>query len=386
MRIGIVINSAWNIYNFRKGLVQSLIKDGHSLIAIAPHDEFVANLEDLGCEFMDLEMENKGTNPLTDLKLIWTLYKTYKKAKLDIVLHFTIKPNIYGTLAAKILNITSINNVTGLGTVFIRQNFTSKIAHFLYKIAFYFPKKVFFQNKDDKQLFLDFGLVKEEITGLVAGSGVDTKHFISKKKEKTLVIAENEAEFEDLNEELQIEEKPFVFLLIARLLYDKGILEYIEAVRILRVKYPKVQFQILGKIDADKGLGISKEIVTMWQKEGLITYLGKVNDVRYLIENADCVVLPSYREGTPRTLLEAASMSKPLIATDVAGCREVVVDGVNGLLCLPKNAQDLANKMQLLLLSSKERLAEMGNASREIALTKFDQSLVIKKYYEAMNL
>lgn len=378
MRIGIVINSAWNIYNFRKGLVESFIKDGHSVIAIAPSDEFVVNLENLGCEFVAVEMASKGTNPAQDLKLIWKLYKTYKENKLDIVLHFTIKPTIYGTFAAKLLNIPSINNVTGLGTVFIRQNLTSKIAHLLYRLAFKFPKKILFQNKDDKKLFLDSSLVKEEITDLVPGSGVDTVHFVSKKEEKI--------NFGQRDELLEIDEKPFVFLLIARLLYDKGILEYIEAVRILREKNPTVQFQLLGKIDTDKGLGISKEIVEKWQKEGLITYLGRVNDVRHLIDKADCVVLPSYREGTPRTLLEAASMSKPLIATDVAGCREVVEHDVNGFLCLPKNAQDLANKMQLLLLSSKERLAEMGAASRQIAVNKFDQSLVIKKYYEIMEL
>jgi glycosyltransferase involved in cell wall biosynthesis len=386
MKIGIVVNSAWNIYNFRKGLVKSFIESGHTLVAIAPYDDFSTNLEDLGCEFVALNMENKGTNPLEDLKLIWSLYKIYKKNKLDMVLHFTIKPNIYGTLAARILNIPSINNVTGLGTVFIRQNFTSKIAHLLYKLAFYFPKKVFFQNKDDKQLFLNLGLIQEKITDLVPGSGVDTKYFIAKKKEKVAVLEGQIQEQEGVEHEIETEEKPFVFLLIARLLYDKGILEYIEAIKILRENNPTVQFQLLGKIDADKGLGISKEIVEMWQREGLITYLGRVNDVRSLIEEADCVVLPSYREGTPRTLLEAASMSKPLLATDVAGCREVVEHNINGFLCLPKNAQDLANKMQLLLLSPKERLEEMGKASRKIALTKFDQSIVIKKYHEVMGL
>ncbi len=366
MRIGIIINSSWNIYNFRMGLIEAFLKEGHQVVCISPDDGFVENLKVKGCEFFAVEMERKGANPLKDLFLIFKLFSIYRQAKLDITLHFTIKPNIYGTLAARLSQIPSFNNVTGLGTVFIHNNLTSKIAQNLYRFAFQFPKKVFFQNQDDLALFLQKKLISKKITDLLPGSGIDTEKFEPAANESSTNIK-------------------FTFLLIARLLYDKGILEYIEAIKILKKGNIDAHFQLLGKIETDKGLGVTEEILQTWIAENLVVYLGTTDDVRPFIQAADCVVLPSYREGTPRTLLEAASMGKPLIATDVAGCRETIIDGKNGFLCHVRNATDLALKMTKMLELSDDKYREMGKQSRLLAVMKFDQKIVVQKYLQTIS-
>ncbi|WP_291726198.1 glycosyltransferase family 4 protein [Bernardetia sp.] len=370
MKIGIVVNSSWNIYNFRAGLIKAFLKH-HEVIAIAPNDGYKESLEEMGCIFEAVPMECKGTNPISDAILVKRLVDVYKKHKLDVVLHYTIKPNIYGTIAAKLLKIPSINNVTGLGTVFLREGISSKIAQYLYRFTFRFPKIVFFQNKDDRELFVNKKLINESIARLLPGSGIDTNHFAP--KEPTFNFSEGE------------DKKEFTFLLIARVLYDKGIAEYADAIKLLRSKGIKARFQLLGKIDETKGLGVPRKQIKEWEKEGLLKYLGTTGDVRPLISNADCVVLPSYREGTPRTLLEAACLGKPIITTDVPGCRETVIHNFNGYLCEVKNAYDLSDKMQRMVCLSQDKLDEMGVNSRWLAETKFDQQIIIKKYTEVID-
>ncbi len=365
MRIGIVINSSWNIHNFRMGLIESFIQSGHQVVAIAPDDGYASTLKEKGCEFHELDLDCKGSNPLHDMLLIKQLVKIYRQARPDVVLHYTIKPNIYGAIAARWLNIPAINNVTGLGTVFLRENMTAKVAKALYKFAFQFPHTVFFQNKDDRQLFIRKQLVNSQITDLLPGSGVDLERFQPTSKPSRNAI--------------------FTFLVIARVLYDKGILEYIEAIRLLRKQGIKAKFQLLGKIETDRNLGIPRQQVQEWEDEGLIEYLGMTEDVRPVIQQADCVVLPSYREGTPRTLLEAAGMGKPIIATDVAGCRETVEHGFNGWLCEVRNPQDLAIKMKKMFVMNERNLRIMGANSRKLAVTKFDERIVIQKYERAVN-
>jgi glycosyltransferase involved in cell wall biosynthesis len=365
MKIGIVVNSSWNIYNFRSGLVKTLLLNGHQVVAIAPNDGFVNDIKDWGCEYIPIEMDCKGSNPAKDLRLILQLFNIYRAAKLDAVLHFTIKPNIYGTFACKMLNIPAINNITGIGTAFLHQNLTSWAAQLLYRLSFKFPAKVFFQNEDDKKLFLKRKLVRPEITDVLPGSGVDLDYF---KPQKTP------------------DNKKFTFLMISRLLFDKGICEYIDAIRLMRKNYINAKFQILGKIEPEKSLGIDKEQLDEWIKEGLVEYLGTTNDVRPFIANADCIVLPSYREGTPRTLIEAASMGKPIVTTDVPGCRETVMNGFNGFLCQVKNAFDLAAKMTKVLSLSPEELHEFQLNSRAFATAKFDQNIVVSKYAQALGM
>ena len=363
MRVAIVINTSWNIYNFRMSLIEALLAEGHEVVAIAPKDAYSQRLMAAGCTFVPVEME-QGTNPITDLYLVWRLYKTYKKVKPDVLLHYTIKPNIYGAVAAHWAGIPAINNVSGLGTVFITKDYISSIALKLYKYAFRYPAKVFFQNKDDRRLFLRNKLVRAGITEVLPGSGINLQQFVPAEG-----FARN---------------RPFVFLMVARVLYDKGVVEFVQASKLVQEKYPDVKCRLLGAVYERSRSGIRHQKLQEWLATGVIEYLGATDDVAAVIDTADCVVLPSYREGTPRTLLEAAAMAKPLIATNVPGCREVVEHGQNGLLCRVRSAQDLADKMLQMVQLSDEELERMGQVSRQIAVTRFDDRIVIQKYLHAI--
>ncbi|WP_303310042.1 glycosyltransferase family 4 protein [Hymenobacter sp. BT730] len=361
MRVAIVINTSWNIWNFRRSLVQALQSAGHEVLAIAPPDAYSERLEtELGCRFVPILMENKGTNPIKDALLTRRFYDVYRRERPDVVLQYTIKPNIYGTLAAKLAGIPSVNNVSGLGTVFIVKNLVSKVALGLYRFAFRFPRRVFFQNDDDRQLFLQHNLVSKHITDLLPGSGIDVRKF---RPADTFQRNEN-----------------FTFLMIARVLYEKGVEEYFEAARLVREAIPGTRVQLLGGIDESGGVGVKRAVFEEWLQAGNIEYLGTSDNVAAHIAQADVVVLPSYREGTPKTLLEAAAMGKPIVTTDVPGCRETVIDGHNGLLCQVRNGPDLARKMLQIQDLSDEQLAEMGRASRRLAEDKFDEQLVLDKY------
>lgn len=346
------------------GLIRTFLKLGYEVVAIAPEDEYSQKLILEGCRYYSIKMENKGTNPLQDLLLTKRFYDTYRHVKPDVILQYTIKPNIYGSLAAKMAGIPTINNVSGLGTVFLVRNIASKVALKLYKLAFRFPEKVFFQNKEDRQLFLDHRLIKEKITDVLPGSGIDTERF-----KPSPVFTRN---------------KSFTFLMVARVLYEKGVVEYVEAARLIKKQYPEVRCQLLGGIDESGNIGIKRVIFDSWVAEGAIEYLGISGDVGAHIARADCVVLPSYREGTPKTLLEAAAMGKPIVTTNVPGCRETVVDGWNGYLCEVKDAADLADKMIKMYLLPEAELADMGKASRKLAEEKFDERYVIDKYVRAV--
>ncbi|GAB2544734.1 glycosyltransferase family 4 protein [Rufibacter soli] len=364
MRIAIVINKSWNIFNFRLSLVKALLAAGHEVVAIAPEDAYSAKLVAAGCRFVDLPMESKGTNPVKDLLLVGKFLKAYKAVKPDVILQYTIKPNIYGSIAAKLAGIPTINNVSGLGTVFIVENLVSKVAMALYRFSFQFPAKVFFQNNDDKALFLERKLVRESITEVLPGSGIDTSRF------------QPAAEFK--------RQDPFVFLMVSRALYEKGLVEYVEASKILKAKYPQVRVQLLGGIDEEGNIGIKRTQVEQWANEGWLEYLGTSDDVAGVMHRADCVVLPSYREGTPRTLLEAAALGKPIVTTNVPGCKETVIDGYNGYLCDVRNGTDLAAKMEQMYLLSEENLQTMGQNSRRLAEEKFDEKYVIDRYFAAI--
>ncbi|MBF9251710.1 glycosyltransferase family 4 protein [Pontibacter sp. 172403-2] len=363
MRIALVINTSWNIYNFRIDLVQALLADGHEVVAVAPCDAYSGKLEEAGCRFVPVPME-QGTNPVKDLLLCWRLYRTYKRLRPDVVLHYTIKPNIYGAVAAHWAGVPAINNVSGLGTVFITRDYVSAIALRLYKFAFRYPAKVFFQNEDDRRLFLRNRLVGESITAVLPGSGVNLQAFAPADTFKR--------------------NKSFVFLMVSRVLYDKGVLEFVEASKLVQDQFPDVQCRLLGKIDERSRSGIRRSKLEEWLATGVIEYLGTTDDVAAVIATADCVVLPSYREGTPRTLLEAAAMAKPLIATNVPGCREVVQHGVNGYLCSARSAAALAEKMKQMLQLGEADLKRMGQASRQLAVMKFDVRIVIQRYKEAI--
>ncbi|MBS1488580.1 MAG: glycosyltransferase family 4 protein [Bacteroidetes bacterium] len=363
MRIAIVLNTSWNIYNFRMNFVKALMAEGHEVHTIAPHDDFTAFLTEAGCTHHDVKMDSRGANPLKDFLLIFELRAIYKKVKPDVILHYTIKPNVYGTLAAASLRIPSINNVCGLGTIFLKRNLVSQVAISLYRLAFRFPKKVFFQNQDDQALFVNKKLINPSKTDLLPGSGIDLNRFVP------VDFSRNET---------------FTFLLISRLITDKGILEYIDAIKKLKSQGMKAKFQLLGAKDPIHARGIKLEVIDEWIQSGTIEYLGTAKDVRPFIQQADCIVLPSYREGTPRTLLEAASSAKPIITTDVPGCHQVVQNGYNGLLCRLKDADDLAKKMETIAGFDDHTLKQMGKNGRHKAESEFDEHIVIEKYRKAI--
>jgi glycosyltransferase involved in cell wall biosynthesis len=359
MNVAIVLNTSWNVYNFRMGLIKSLQENNYTVTVIAPRDEYTQKLIDCGCKYHELTMDSRGANVIKDLGLVFELYRIYKRLKPDVLLHYTIKPNIYGTVAARLLNIPAVNNVCGLGTVFLKKNLVSKIASFMYRTAFKFPKKVFFQNNNDRRLFVKNGLVKKEIADILPGSGIDLIKFKASHFKRN---------------------KKFTFLLVSRLIHDKGILEYIEAIKLLKANGVDAKYQILGPKDPKHKRGIESAIVDQWISSDIIEYLGTTEDVRGFINNADCIVLPSYREGTPKSLLEAASSAKPIIATNVPGCKDVVEHKYNGLLCKMKNAKDLAKKMQEMTSYNDESLKKMGQNGRLKVENEFDEKLVIDKY------
>ncbi len=364
MRIAIVLNTSWNIYNFRMNFVKALLEAGHEVHAVAPHDNYTHFLIEAGCTHHSVKMDSRGANPIKDVALLIELWSIYRKMKPDVVLHYTIKPNVYGTFAAAFLKIPVINNVCGLGTVFLKDNLISKVAIALYRWSFRYANKVFFQNPDDLNLFVERKLVAESAADLIPGSGIDIKKFTPTEFNRN---------------------KQFTFLLISRLISDKGIFEFIEAVETLRATGMNARFQILGAKDPEHQRGIKEEIIDGWIASNTIEYLGTTDNVRSYIEKADCVVLPSYREGTPRTLLEAASSAKPIIATDVPGCNNIVQNQYNGLLCKLKDAKDLAAKMAEMSLMDDATLMKFGANGRRKVEEQFDENFVIDKYLQTIN-
>ena len=359
MKIAIVLNTSWNIYNFRMGLIGALQQAGHEIHTIAPEDEFSSKLTNTGCIFHKVRMDSRGANPIKDLALTAELFFLYRRIRPDIILHYTIKPNIYGTFAAALLGLPMINNVCGLGTVFLQKGLVSKVAKIMYKLAFRFPKKVFFQNSEDRDLFIQSNLIQDNLTDVIPGSGIDLEKFRPQGFQRN---------------------QQFTFLLISRLIKDKGIFEYIEAIKQLKKEGIDARFQLLGAKDPEHKRGIPVEVIDDWIEEELVEYMGTAHDVRPLIQQADCVVLPSYREGTPRTLLEAASMGKAIVATNVPGCRNVVKHQYNGLLCNLQDAADLAQKMANMQSLDEQQIQTFGKNGRDMMEQRFGESKVIEAY------
>jgi len=362
-KIAIVLNNSWYAYNFRFNLARSLKENNYEVIFIVPYDKKYSELIKQEFKFYDISIDAKGINPISDFKTMITLYKLYKQLDIDMVLNFTIKPNIYSSIVSGIVGIKSISNITGLGTIFIKESIVTKIAKLLYKTALGFNSKIFFQNNDDRNLFIEYNLVKNEKTDLLPGSGVDLDKFLPIDKEDDGI---------------------FKFLLIARLLKDKGILEFIEAIKIVKSKYNNIEFQILGAVGVANKTAISNEELQVWIEDGLVNYLGTTDNVQNIIAKSDCVVLPSYREGIPRSLLEACAMEKAIIATNVVGCKEVVDDGLNGYLCEVRNTNDLASKMEIMINLTNDERKAMGKAGREKIVKEFDEKIVINKYLKSI--
>ena len=358
-KVLIASNSSWNLFNFRYPIIIKLISDNCDVIVCGANDESAKKLIELGCCFININVDSNGKNPLNDFILFFHFIYIFFREKPDVFMSFTIKPNIYGSLAAHIFKIPVINTVTGLGSGFLKDNLLRRLICFLYKISLIKSSAVFFQNADDLNFFVATDLVKKDICFLVAGSGVNIHKF-------------NYSPISSTNS--------FKFLFVGRLLRDKGILEYLEASRLLRKKFNGVKFSILGSFYKNNPNSISSEHILEYVKDGIVEYYGTTEDVSNYLKEAHCVVLPSYREGIPRVLLEAAAVGRPMIATDVPGCREVVEDAVNGYLCTPKDVIDLSNKMSLMCGNSLLKLNQMGRNARTKIENYFDENQVVETY------
>jgi glycosyltransferase involved in cell wall biosynthesis len=365
-KIAVIENGLFSTYTMREGLMQRLLKEGYDVTILTHTNSFVSQVEKTGLHVMNIGSGN--LNPWKVLKYIFNLYSALKKIQPDVCLTFSIRPAIWGNFITRDLNIPTITNITGVGPLFTSKNLAYRIARSIYRDALQKTRKVFFQNFDDMNLFLQKKFVRKEIAERVPGSGVDYQKFSPITNAKT-------------------DEENFIFLFIGRLIKDKGIFEFVEAARVIRKKFPNIIFNVIGPFWHQnlKSNTITKSDLQNWIVEGIIDYQGEKKDIRKFIAEADCIVLPSYREGTSNILLEAASMEKPIITTNTTGCKETVEDEVTGFLCKVKDAEDLADKMEKMYLLSEEDRKTMGRKGRQKIIKEFDKQIVINAYLKAIH-
>ena len=359
-KIALVANSSWNIYNFRLNILDILIEKGYEIIVIAPLDIYSHYSNDFPkVRHIPLRhLARRSLNPLHDALFIFELYSIYRHEKPDILLHYTIKPNIYGGIVSRFLGLKTIACITGLGYTFINTGFVHWFTKQLYRFSFARVKRVVFENIDDRLLFNNLKIIEAEKSISVKGCGINIERFYPMPHwEKSLQNAR-------------------VFTFIGRFLHDKGIVEFVEAARLVKQKHPETLFWLVGEIDNDNPAAIHSNILRGWILEGLIENKGFLDDVRPFIAASDCIVCPSYREGMPRVLLEGMAMERAIITTDVPGCREAVEDGVNGFLVMVKSPEALAAAMCRLIELTDEKRTEMGKRGREKVLCEFDQKLI----------
>ncbi|MGN6531613.1 MAG: glycosyltransferase family 4 protein [Ginsengibacter sp.] len=364
-KIAVIENGLFSTYTMREGLMQRLLKEGYDVTVLTHTNSFVAHVEKTGLHVINIGSGN--VNPFKVSKYIYNLYRSLKKIQPDICLTFSIRPAIWGNFITRNLGIPTITNITGVGPLFVSKNPAYRIARFIYRFALKKTKKVFFQNYDDMNLFLEKKFVSKNIAERIPGSGVDYEKFLPVHFPET---------------------KPnFIFLFIGRLIKDKGIFEYVDAARIIKQKYPNIIFNVIGPFWQQnlKSNTITKSHLENWIAEEVIDYQGEKKDIRKFIAEADCIVLPSYREGTSNILLEASSMEKPVITTNTTGCKEIVADGITGFLCKVQDTEDLAEKMEQMYLLSEEDRKTMGKKGREKTIKEFDKQIVIRAYLKTIH-
>ena len=365
--IALVANSTWNIHNFRLNLLDRFVEEGHDVIVIAPVDEYIEYKENYPTvKHVALRsLDRDSTNPIKDLILIAELTRKYKRLKPDLIIHFTNKPNIFGAIAARRAKIDSIAIVTGLGYAFIHNGFIKQITTALYKYTSKYHKKFIFENIEDRELFENENIISKGQGISVKGCGVNTTYFHpypnGEVKEDT------------------------IFTFVGRLLYDKGVKEFVEAAKLIKLRSPKTKFWLVGELDPDNPATVEKDELIEWVDSDIVYYHGFQRDVRPFISKSDCVVLPSYREAIPRTITEAMAMAKPVITTDTAGCREAVDEGVNGYLAKVRDAKDLAESMQKIISLSYDERKSMGQSGREIVMNQFDDRLIANHIYDIIS-
>jgi len=372
-KFGFLSHLDLNLYLFRKPIMQKLIQMGHKVYAICPKGDKNRDLELLGCEVINYNIDRKGLNPFNEKIAINNIYSAIKDLKLDMLHTFTAKPNIYGTLAAQKANIPIvINLVEGLGSFYVKNSLKNiiirTIMEKLYKKTLALSNGTIFVNSDDPKYMLDKGIIKKEKIKIIKSVGVDSNKFNMDNFSKSSIIAyKNKL---NINEDI-------IILMIARAIWDKGIKEYYKAAKILNKKYKNIKFILVG--DTDEGNHTCASTDFLESKN--VTWLGHRDDIVDIISISDVFVLPSYREGLPATLMEAASMSKPIVTTNTVGCREVVKDGFNGFLVPIKDSLLLSEKIETLIKDPDLRKT-MGQNGRDKVLKEFDINIVLKQYFD----
>lgn len=363
----LVSNSTWNLYNFRLPVIRMLLEQYEHVTVVAPVDEYIHNLVSVkGLEIIPLRrLDRKSLSIFGNLALILELHRIYRRQRPDLVIHYTIKPNIFGNFAAALLNIPSVCVVTGLGYTFMYNGFLQFLTSCLYRFSFRFAKNIVFENAADRDLMVEKKITRADKTTVVPGCGVDTRHFYPNG--------------------LQPHPDKIVFTFIGRLLIDKGIKEFVEAARTAKASYPNAEFWVLGGLDDGNPAHIDRATLLDWVRDGLIQYKGTTSDVRPFIAQSDWIVLPSYREGLSRVLLEAMAMSKPLITTDTAGCRETVESGKNGFLVPVKDTQALSLAIEYCCSLSKQEIQQMGRYGRKKVEQEFEHERVGKAYIKLVH-
>jgi glycosyltransferase involved in cell wall biosynthesis len=364
VKIAIISNTSWYIYNFRQCLIDVLTQEGHEVVVIAPPDDYAARIQNIQ-KYYPWQLIGASKNPLVELSAFWNLRRHILDSGAEVILSYTPKANIYAAVIARLSGKKIIANIAGLGSAMISGGMLARLVIGLYRVALRRVNWVFFQNPDDAALFYERSLVRRDKSSLLPGSGVDLEKF----SQQPLPNGET-----------------VVFLLVGRLLREKGVEEYIAAARILKHSGVSCRCQLLGHEVTTNPSAMTVDDLRPAKDAGVIEYLGSSDDVRSHIATADCVVLPSYREGTPRSLTEAAAMGRPLIATDVPGCRSVVEDGVTGLMCRVRDAEDLAAAMMKMVRFSPEQRQQMGLAGRQKMEREFDEHIVLDAYQTQLGL
>lgn len=354
-----LVNHDVVIYNFRLELVTQLLAEGHQVVISSPYGERIDDLISLGCEYYAIQMSRHGMNPIQELRLLINYKKLIREVRPDIVFTYTIKPNIYGGMACAVAGVPYVANITGLGTAVENSGIVQKITVMLYRIAFRKVQRVFFQNEENRQFFVDRRLAVGK-HGMLPGSGVNLQRFLPME-----YPGEGTTEF----------------VFISRIMKEKGADQYLEAAEYIREKYPNTRFHICGFCEQ----AYEQRLKELHDK-GVIIYHGMVRDVRTVIAKTHCTIHPTYYpEGLSNVLLESAACARPLITTNRSGCREVIDDGVNGFVVEQKNVPDLIEKIERFLELPWENKKAMGAAGREKVEKEFDRQIVVEKYLEELN-
>lgn len=366
MKIAIISHKTSNLINSRGRLIEKLVEKGYEVVAIGNEDIDVKKIEKLDVKFRAATFDRTSINFLENYKYYKKIKKILREEKVDIVLSYTIKPIIFGSIAAKVNNVENIYSlITGMGYNYsintIRTRFVRIFSNIGYRVALKFNRKVIFQNKEDMQELIKKKYVRGEQAELVDGSGVDTNVF--KRKDNKV-------------------KKNFTFLMVSRMLNVKGVIEYCKAAEHIKKIYPNTKFIHCGEND-NSYRGIKEDFLKYYKENNIVEFKGRVKNVADYLEESNVVVLPSYlREGIPRTLLEALAVGRPIITTEVRGCRETVVNGENGYLIHPKNVEELIKAMEQMLKKTQEEIDDMSEKSYKKAIERFDINIINNKMIE----